>query len=155
MDMPHPSSEQQALDLLIGNWLGQEKLYPSPFDPQGGAAIGRVRNYAALDGFAVIQDYEQERNGRVNFRGHGVFRWDVLEKCYLLHWFDSFGQAPVEYRGSLQGRILTLTSLIPGGFGRAIFDFTEPDFYQYRLEVSPDGQNWSVFTEGNYRRQGS
>lgn len=66
MVMPRPSSEHKALDMLVGDWLGEEKIYPSPFDPVGGMATGRTHNQLALDGFAIVQDYEQERNGAVN-----------------------------------------------------------------------------------------
>jgi hypothetical protein len=153
MEMPGLLPEHQALAILAGNWLGQENIHPSPFDQAGGPAIGRVHNRMALDGFAVIQDYEQERRGIVNFRGHGIFRWDAGEKCYMLHWFDSFGLPPVDYRGALQGQMLTLTAPQPQGFARATFDFPQDGQYQYRMEVSPDGNQWFVFVDGEYRRQ--
>ncbi len=151
--MPHPSPEQQLLSILLGNWRGQEHIHPSPFDPVGGPAVGRIHNCLALDGFAVIQDYEQERNGIVNFRGHGVFRWDSDEDCYILYWFDSLGQRPVEYRGGLRAGVLSLTAIQGQGFSRAVFDFSDETRYHYRMEVSPDGEQWFVFTEGEYERQ--
>ena len=55
----------------------QERLYPSPWDPTGGPAVGHIENRAALDGFAVVHDYEHERNGSVTYRGHGIFTWDA------------------------------------------------------------------------------
>ena len=64
---------------------------------RSGAATGRVRNRLALDGFAVVQDYEQERDGGIHFRGHGVFRWDPEERSYTLHWFDSLGLPPANF----------------------------------------------------------
>jgi hypothetical protein len=120
MEMPRPSREQEDLSILVGDWLGQEQLHPSPFDPVGGPAVGRVYNWLALDGFAVIQDYEQERKGAVNFRGHGIFRWAAADKCYALCWFDSFGLPPATFRGALQHKVLTLTAPQPPGFARAV-----------------------------------
>lgn len=151
MEMPQLTPEHQALALLAGTWLGAEHIYPSPFDSVGGAAVGRVQNRIALDGFAVIQEYEQERNGSVNFRGHGIFRWDSAQ--YVLYWFDSLGLPPREYRGTLEGQVLALTAAHHQGFSRATFDFVAADRYLYRLEVSPDGEQWFVFTEGTYQRQ--
>ncbi|MGE5277442.1 MAG: DUF1579 family protein [Acidobacteriota bacterium] len=74
--MPRPGEPHRQLRKLVGSWRGEERLSPSPWDPVGGTAVGRVENRSALDGFAVVQDYEQERNGAVGFRGHRVFSWD-------------------------------------------------------------------------------
>jgi len=153
--MPRPSPEQQALAIMAGDWLGVEHVYPSPFDITGGPAIGRVHNRLALDGFVIVQDYEQERNGAVNFRGHGIFHWDSLAHEYVLYWFDSFGMPPTHYRGALHAGVLELTSPQGAGFSRAVFDFSRAvgSVYQYRLEVSIDGREWSVFSDGTYTRQ--
>jgi hypothetical protein len=71
----------------------------------------------------------------------------------MLHWFDSFGLPPVDYRGALQDKILTLTAPQPQGFARATFDFSQDGQYEYRMEMSPDGNQWLVFVDGEYRRQ--
>lgn len=150
MEMPVPSAAHRALAFLEGLWIGQEKIHPSPFVPSGSEAVGRVHNRRALDGFAIIQDYEQETNGVVNFRGHGVFRWDADKNSYVLHWFDSFGLPPSEYSGTLVDRVLRLTAPTQQGFARATFDFSHPGHYHYLLEVSPDGQKWIPSIEGQY-----
>jgi hypothetical protein len=153
MEMPRPAPEHKALDILVGDWVGEELIHPSPFDPVGGTAVGRVHNRAALDGFAVVQDYEQERNGAVNFRGHGVFSWDSARKCHVLYWFDCLSVPPAEFRGALQDKVLTLTATLPHGTMRARFDLSRAGRYQYRMEVSPDGKEWSRFIEGAYTRR--
>jgi hypothetical protein len=153
MQMPALTQAHTALKLLEGTWIGEEKIHPSPFVPAGATAIGRVVNRTALDGFAVIQDYEQETNGKVNFRGHGVFRWDAAKNAYILHWFDSFGFPPSEYAGTLEERVLTLTTAMQQGFGRATFDFSHAGHYHYMLAVSPDGEHWEASIEGKYDRQ--
>ena len=152
MGMPTPSAQQLALVMLEGAWVGQEKIHPSPFVPAGAIATGRVLNRSALDGFAIVQDYEQETAGVVNFRGHGVFRWDAGTGAYILYWFDSFGLPPSEYKGTLVDRVLTLTAATQQGFARATFDFSHPGHYHYLLEVSPDGQKWFPSIEGQYER---
>jgi hypothetical protein len=137
---------------MAGEWVGDEKIHPSPWDPNGGSAIGRVHNRLALEGFAVIQDYEQERDGRVNFAGHGIFRWDPLEQCYILYWFDSMGMPPNIFKGTFDARVLKLVSKNGQGHSRAVFDFSKENQYDYRMEVSPDGTQWYLFMNGIYRR---
>jgi hypothetical protein len=143
----------KALSILVGEWTGDEQILPGPFDPIGGPARGRAQNRLGLDGFAIIQDYEQERKGSVNFRGHGVFRWDAQEKCVMLHWFDSLGFAPATFRGSLVGAVLTLTVKQGQGFTRAVWDLSQTGRQAYRQEVSGDGTNWMPFMTAEYRRQ--
>ena len=150
MEMPRPGAEQRKLEILVGSWRGDETLSPSPWDPKGGTAVGRTVNRLALDGFAVIQDYQQQREGQTNFLGHGVFRWD--DGTYVLHWFDSMGMAPSEYRGNFDGNTLVMTARLTQGFSRATFDFRRPGSYHFRMEVSPDGNQWFTMIDGQYIR---
>jgi hypothetical protein len=154
MTMPVVTEAHRRLDRLVGTWKGEERLYPSPFDPQGGTASGLVQNRRALDGFAVVQDYEQERDGKIKFRGHGVFRWDGEDDTYTLHWFDSLGLPPNEFRGRFEGDVLTLVNAGPQGVTRAVFELHGSQSYTYRMQVSPDGTNWFPFMEGTYTREG-
>ncbi len=154
MDMPKPAEAHRKLQKLVGRWKGEERLSPSPWDPKGGTAVGHVENRPALDGFVVIQDYEQERNGAVGFRGHGVFCWDPTRQSYVLHWFDSMGTPPNEFVGDFKGDVLTVTSANPQGQSRAVFDVSEPDRYTLRMDVSPDGREWQTFMEGKYSKEG-
>lgn len=150
MEMPKLTAAHRQLERLIGRWAGEEKIHPSPFDAQGGKAIACLENRLALDGFAVVQDYEQEKNGAVVFRGHGVFRWEAMQQCYEMHWFDSMGLAPTVFRGNFTGEVLKLTSQSPQGYSRATFDFGTKGHYEFLMEVSPDGQQWFPFMEGRY-----
>ena len=152
MDMPRPGAEHEKLKLFVGRWTGQETIHPSPMDPAGGAAKARVDNRLALDGFAVVQDYEQEKNGKVNFRGHAVFSYDAARKQYVMDWWDSFGMARSEYRGVFQGEVISLLTDTPMGKARATFDFPRGDRYTFRMEISMDGTLWVPFMEGQYTR---
>ena len=96
---------------------------------------------------------DAHRNGAVNYRGHGVFRWDATQQCYVLHWFDSMGMPPNEFRGNFAGNALTVTNKEPQGHSRAIFDFTDDRHYTYRMDVSGDGKQWQTFMEGKYSRE--
>jgi len=152
MDMPKPGPAHQKLELLAGQWTGEEQIMPSPMDPAGGPANSKVDNRLALDGFILVQDYVQERSGRVNFEGHAVISYDAGTDTYVMDWWDSFGMARSEYRGKLSGSTLTLESATPMGRSRATYDLSKPGLYEFSMQVSMDGSNWATFMTGSYRR---
>jgi len=154
MDMPKPTPAHEKLAKLIGRWSGPETMPAGPWAPGGGTALGRVENRAALDGFVVIQDYAQERDGEVIFRGHGVFGWNSGVGQYTLHWFDSMGMGMNEYHGDFEGDVLSLTSDSPMGKSRAVFDLGAAGRYTFRMELAQDGRAWTTFMEGAYTRVG-
>ena len=153
MQMPKPGEAHNKLARLAGRWIGNEKLSPSPWDPKGGTAVGRCENRIVADGFALAQNYEQERGGAVNFRGHGVFSYDAAEKCYLLHWWDSMGMGTSIFKGDFTGDTLRLTCRLPKGFSRGSWQLVDADHYRFRMEVSGDGQQWNTMIDGDYKRE--
>jgi hypothetical protein len=153
MEIPQPSEGHRQLNRLVGTWTGEEHIQPSPWDPTGATAVGRVRNAPALDGLAVLQEYEQERGGSVAFRGLGVFHWDAAAGEHVLYWLDTLSPHRREFRGGFKGDVLTLTSHEEHGLARATWDFGSRNRYVYRLEVSPDGMAWNPYMEARYARQ--
>ena len=153
MHMPQPAAEHARLARLAGAWSGEERLLPSPFDPLGGVATGRVHARMALDGLYLISDYEQERNGSVNFRGHGVYGWDMRGQCYTMHWFDSTGiEHDAPGIGAWDGDTLTIVHTTRHtGSTRYVYEVGQ-DTYQLRIDISADGARWSTFLEATYRR---
>lgn len=153
MEMPKPTDAHRTLAKLVGSWKGEEVMHPSPWDPKGGKSTGWVENRSSLGGFVVLHDYRQERDGKVEFEGLGVFWWDREKKSYALHWFDSMGTAPNEFRGHFEGDVLTMTSPNPiAGQSRASFDFSEPGKYSFEMAVSQDGERWIPMMEGVYEK---
>jgi hypothetical protein len=106
-----------------------------------------------LGGFYLISDYEQERSGSANFRGHGVFGWDPRGRCYTLHWFDSSGtEHGAPSLGTWTGNTLSLQhETTHMGFSRYVYEVGEGE-YVMRIEFSADGKAWTPFLEGKYRR---
>lgn len=153
MDMPKPTADHRKLDKLAGTWKGSETMHPSPWDPQGGVAQGATRGRTALNGFAVIVDYEQSRDGRRTFEGHGVYTWDARAGQVVLHWFDSMGQGIEEFRGSWDGDRLRLASQNAMGHARMNYDFAKPGELVSSMEMSQDGENWSKLFDGSYTRE--
>jgi hypothetical protein len=154
MDMPKPTEEHKRLAAtLAGNWIGPERIHPSPWDPTGGTARATIQSRVACDGFCVVTDYVQERDGRVNYTGHGVTGFDARHRRYLQHWSDSVTGVPGEAKpGVWEGDTLTFHGAGPEGRVRYVYHFIAPDVYEYRIETSRDGVVWAPAIEARYTR---
>ena len=153
MEMPAPTAGHRKLEKIAGQWEGEEKMYPSPWDPKGGSAIGRIRSRVALNGFALINDYEQDRDGIITFSGHGVFTYDPKEDLYTLVWVDCMGAPPEIFKGKFDGEILKLAHGGPGMHVRLSYDLTEPGFLSTSMEMSQDGSAWNRFFDARLARR--
>lgn len=152
MSMPAPTPGHLRLEALAGRWEGEETMHPSQWDPEGGTTAGRTESRIALNGFALINDYEQERDGNITFAGHGVWRYDPGEDVYELYWFDCLG-TPVEvFRGGFDGDVLTVSHAGPGMHARLTYDLSEPRVLRSKMEMAPDGSEWSTLFEARYTR---
>lgn len=151
--MPKPNEHHLKLHRLAGRWEGPEKLSPSPWGP-GGDATGRFDSRVALDGFFVVQDYVEEKDGRVVFKGHGVLGHDAASGQVAWYWVDCMGFVPDQpSRGTWQGDTLTLSKSTPQGASRYTFRFEGDDTHHFHIEGSFDGGNtWKTFMQGTYHR---
>jgi hypothetical protein len=153
MEMPKPSPTHKKLELFAGTWAGEEKMHPSAWDPKGGVASASLASRVACEGFWVVGDYEQRRNGVVTFRGHSVFGCDDKSQEVVLHWFDSMGMGPDLFRGKFQGQILTLTCKNQMGTHRLTYDFSEKGTLRSKMETSQDGKQWAAMFDGIYHHE--
>lgn len=157
MEIPKVGSEQKRLnELFTGTWRGEEKLHPSDWDPRGGVAFGTWVAHPSLDGFCLLVDYSEERDGKVVYRGHGVHGWDASEQAFLSYWFDNIGIMPKQpTRGRLEGNRFTYESDDgSGGRQRMTYEWNDGRF-EFRIDSSKDGKTWSPVHEGRYTRAGS
>ena len=153
MQMPPPTAEHNWLQALAGTWTAEETMHPSPWDPKGGTAAGKVTSRMDLDGFWLLTDYTQARGGQITYRGHGVFGWDPAAHCYLMYWFDSMGSVVMSpARGRLDGKRLVFAQESPMGHSRYTYDVQADGRYHFSIEHSRDGKAWTSFMEGTYRR---
>lgn len=152
MDMPVVTDAHKKLNVFAGKWQGEEKMFPSPWDPKGGTAIGRSDTRIALDGFALVHDYEQERGGAITFRGHGILRYDAPTNRHQFHWFDSMGSPPELFEGGEKDGVWTFTSKNPIGYARCSFDFRTSGQYRFKMEMSEDGSTWAPMMDGVMKR---
>ncbi len=87
---PTPLEEHRKLAVFAGEWTGEEMVYPSRWT-EGGPATSQVIARIDLNGFYLIQDTRQVRDGKESFRTHGVFTYDRDDRLYKLFWHDSLG----------------------------------------------------------------
>jgi hypothetical protein len=152
MDMPKPTEHHLKMEKLAGHWQGEERMHPSQWDPSGGVAIGRTSARVSLNGFVVVSDYQQEREGQVTYAGHGVWTYDARESCYRLHWFDSMGSPPEVFMGVFDGDVLTV-SHAGTMHARMTYDFSQGKRMKTRMEMSPDGKTWSILFDATYEKK--
>ena len=153
MDMPRPTDHHLKFSRLVGEWEGVEIMQPSQWAPQGSTATGRTNSHLALNGFAVISDYQQERSGLVTFEGHSVLTYDTKEDCCVLHWFDCMGSPPEVFKGAFDGNVLTVAHGGPSMHARLRHDLSGEGQMTSRMEMSLDGSNWQTLFDGSYERK--
>ena len=153
MEMPRPGDAHKKLEMLAGRWIGDEKMHPGPMGP-GGTSKGITDARISADGFYLIADYRQEKDGKASFHGHSVIGYDTFAKRYLWYWVDSMGMPPQSATaGQWKGEDLVFDGDTPHGKVRYTYAIKGLDRYLFTIEASPDGgKTWKPFMEGDYRR---
>ena len=152
MNMPIIGPLHERLKALVGNWAGEETLFPSPWGP-GGTARGSWRFAFDASGFNLIHDYNEERSNGQHFDAHGVLAVDPEAAEYVWFWFDSFGFPPLNpARGNWDGSTLMLIRHTPRGIGRSFFELAG-DRFTYRIDSKVKGQDdFAPVMEGTFLR---
>ena len=76
LDAPALLDEHRKLAAFAGEWRGEEVVYPSRWTA-GGPATSHVAARIDLNGFYLIQDARQMRDGKETFATHGVFAYEI------------------------------------------------------------------------------
>jgi Protein of unknown function (DUF1579) len=149
---PKPLEEHRKLAAFAGEWAGEETVYPSRW-VEGGPATSRVSARMDLNGFYLIQDTRQTRDGKESFATHGVFTFDREDKLYKLFWHDSLGYfPPAPASGSWKDKTLTLIRGSLRGNARHVYEIVDADTYKLKIQFSPDAEGWADVLTGVYRR---
>ena len=149
---PTPLEEHRKLAAFAGEWAGEEMVYPSRWTA-GGPATSHVMARMDLNGFYLIQDTRQSRDGKESFATHGVFTFDREDKLYKLFWHDSLGyyaQSPAS--GGWKEQRLTLIRSSLRGIARHVYEIIDADTYTMKIQFSPDAEGWADVLTGTYRR---
>lgn len=153
MELPKVASEMARLtELFVGTWHGDETLFPSEWDPKGGPATGTWTVRPGADGFCLLVEYDEARDGVVQYRGHGVHGFDVFELGFYAYWFDNIGSMPkAGARATLDGNRYSYVEQTPMGASRFTYEFTGDEF-TLAIDRAPDGTTWAPMHAGRYRR---
>src|SRR5258708_9052358 len=87
---PTALEEHRKLAVFAGEWAGEEVVFP-PRWIAGGPATSQVVARMDLNGFYLIQDSVQIRDGKESFAPHAVVPYDREDPHYTLFWRDSLG----------------------------------------------------------------
>jgi hypothetical protein len=149
---PKPLEQHRKLAAFAGEWAGEETVFPSRW-VEGGQATSHVSARMDLNGFYLIQDTRQTRDGKESFATHGVFTFDREDKLYKLFWHDSLGYfAPAPASGGWKGNTLTLVRGSLRGNARHVYEVVDADTYTMKIQFSPDAEGWADVLTGVYRR---
>ncbi|MCK1651841.1 DUF1579 family protein [Bradyrhizobium sp. 149] len=147
-----PLPEHARLAAFAGEWNGEEVVFPSRWT-EGGTATSHVVAHMDLNGFYLIQDSVQTRDGRQSFATHGIFTFDREDRTYKLFWYDSLGYTPPSpASGGWVGKTLTLVRGSLRGNARHVYEIIDDDSYSLKIQFSPDAEGWADVLTGVYRR---
>jgi hypothetical protein len=147
-----PLPEHARLAAFAGEWNGEEVVFPSRWT-EGGTATSRVVAHMDLNGFYLIQDSVQTRDGKQSFATHGIFTFDREDRTYKLFWYDSLGYTPPSpASGGWVGKTLTLVRGSLRGNARHVYEIIDDDSYSLKIQFSPDAEGWADVLTGVYRR---
>jgi len=147
------SDTKNVLELLAGDWAGDEEIASSKWG-EGGMASASISAHLDFDGRVLIQDYSAQRDGKLWFKAHAVIAIDQQTSSLSLHWFDSMGFVPAAPApGEWDGRALRFVRSSPRGQSRHTYIPNAPDSYELILESSFDeGASWVLVMTGRYSR---
>ena len=87
--MSEQKEKIEQLGFMIGRWKLEYHIPQSPYHVEAkGTGQGRIE--VALDGRYMFFDYVSEVASN-RTQAHGVFTWDVSNRCYRFWWFESTG----------------------------------------------------------------
>ena len=147
-----PLPEHARLAAFAGEWDGEEMVFPSRWTA-GGPATSRTVARMDLNGFYLIQDSVQMREGKQAFATHGIFTFDRDDRTYKLFWYDSLGYTPPSpASGGWVGKTLTLVRGSLRGNARHVYEILDDNSYSLKIQFSPDAEGWADVLTGVYRR---
>src|SRR6202140_1948390 len=132
-----PLEAHRKLAVFAGEWNGEETVFPSRWNA-GGPATSHVVARIDLNGFYLIQDTRQPRDGKESFATHGLFTYDREDRLYKLFWHDSLGYYPPSpASGGWSGKALILVRGSLRGNARHVYQVVDDNNYTMKIQFDP------------------
>ena len=114
--LPKPGPEFDILKADVGTWDVEIRTWAGPGEPM--VSKGKETN-RMLGGFWLIVDFEGNMMG-LDFKGHGVYSYDVKKKHYIGTWVDSMSSNKIDMVGrhDKDKKTVTYEGMAPGMDGQ-------------------------------------
>lgn len=147
------TASHHRLHQLAGVWHGDDQIINSGFNANYGNCQTVLTMRIALDGYIIIADAIQTRDGVEVYRTHRIFGWDERIQKYTLHHFDTDGlNFSTRAEGDWIDSTLALIQSTPYGIMRQEFTFTSTNSYNFEVSLSDYGEDWLLLAQGTYQR---
>lgn len=149
MEMPKPAPELKKLDMFAGDWTLSGDVKPGPMGP-GGKMSGDEK-CAWMDGGFYVVCNSTFKGPLGNATGTAYYGYSNDDKAYTYREFNSMGEF-TDARGKVEGDVWTWTSDEKMGGatmkGRFIMKVTSPTAYDFKFDMSQDGNTWNPVMDG-------
>ena len=150
-----PSDDEgQAWSILSrggGEWVGEERMPPAPWAPDGMESTGRISAHPILGGRGLASEYVQESDGQVQMVSHTVFRWDEARNLFNMHFVTAAGGEATVLEGRREGDQIIFQGSGPMGPMRQTFRYGGDILEVSSEALSPESGEWAIVFQGQYR----
>ena len=154
--MMGPPPELAQLAFLIGNWDVKGRLKMDPSQPDWIEFAGTCSYEMIAGGTTIESNYRSSTMG-MDFIGFGLHSYDRETQQWQAVWIDNVGARQSYYTGRFaDGKLVMQGDEKFGGQSFVnrfvISDITDKSF-QWKIEMSKDGQTWATSMEATYTRR--
>jgi hypothetical protein len=151
-----PGAEEKNLAYFVGDWKMDGNLTAGPMGP-GGKFTGTEHNEFLTGGF-FLASHSEGSSAMGKEIGVAIMGYDPEKKVYTYDAYNNLGQAE-HATGEFDGATWTWNSHMNMGGQtvqtRFILRQNSPTSYNFRFEVSQDGNNWMSIMDGRSNKAGA
>lgn len=152
---PKPTPEHKALEAWVGTWAGSAEMKAGPFGPGGPLSWTEECSWFGDAGFNVV--CKSKGTGPTGpTKGLGIMGYDAAKSVYTFYGIDTDGWMGLS-EGTRSGDTWTFRSkdVMDGKTYHSRYTMTVAPSapMPFKLEISEDGENWTVMMEGTTEKK--